>query len=656
MALYYEDFVTVDLIAPAIHRDFLCRTIGEGDKLANRFGVIVQKNKQDIDLTGETCNGYFIRSDGGTVVINGTVSGNRAYVDIPQACYAYEGQFALAIKLSGDGAIGTMRIIDGTVSNTTTGTVIDPGTIIPSIESLLERIDEAVDSIPSDYNALCIELECEGRRTETKLAAGAYTEVGILTQAGTDTTYFNDWHTTPYIPLYCQDLYFKGGFFPVAAYNTFCLYDASLNVLYMAKGDTMVKASDYPTAKYFRASADLSDLNAYYVIIGNQRSFEYIAKTISTFTSPEPVKLPNDFYYEQGLLSSDGLSVDDSFTAAHNFNTTPYIEIPGENLYFSGGFFPSDAYNTFVLYNASKQVVAMGRGNQTISLADYPTAKYFRASSNYRDAGDFFVSISTMPANRGKEIHVGTGQAYTTLRAGIAEAIKYTGSKVYVHPGTYDFATEFADIISAQPSGLQGIYLDNNVHVFFMAGSYVKAVFNTSNSWINTYFNPFFGRNFVLEGLNIEAKNCRYCIHDEQSGENVQYHNVYKDCVMKMTADGTTGTYCQCIGGGLGKNGYIEVNGGKYESYGQDGSGESPAISYHNGGYEGMDSKLFFRDVYLDGDGGFFRFGYYGPSTKKSEVYVANCSMKAAILKRAENSSAVVDNFAITEWNNVIRT
>ena len=157
MAFYKEDFVDIELTTGNIHRSFLPRTIGEGDKLANRFGIRAFRNGE-AETLGGSCTGFFIRSDGGTVTITGTVSGNTAYVDLPEACYAVEGQFALAIKVSGSGATGTLRIVDGVVSNTTTGTIVDPGTVIPSIEDLLDAIEAAVESIPADYSSLWASL------------------------------------------------------------------------------------------------------------------------------------------------------------------------------------------------------------------------------------------------------------------------------------------------------------------------------------------------------------------------------------------------------------------------------------------------------------------------------------------------------------------
>lgn len=154
MAIYKLDIVDIELNNGNIHRSFLPKTLGEGDKLANRFGVHLLRNGEEVSLDGATCTGYFIRPDSGTVTIEGIVSGNVAYVLIPEACYAVEGQFSLAIKVESGTVRGTMRIVDGIVANTTTDTIVDPGTIIPSIEELIEAINEAIESIPADYSSL----------------------------------------------------------------------------------------------------------------------------------------------------------------------------------------------------------------------------------------------------------------------------------------------------------------------------------------------------------------------------------------------------------------------------------------------------------------------------------------------------------------------
>lgn len=169
MAIYKSDIVDINLESGSIHRSFLSHTIGSGDDDANRFGVRAFRNGTPESLSG-ICTGYFIRADGETVVIsNGTISGNKATVTLPEACYVVEGQFALAIKVSNGGVTTTMRIIDGVVNRTTTSVIVDPGTIIPSIEDLIQAIDDAIEGIPQDYSMLSVTAETNGDADTGKL-------------------------------------------------------------------------------------------------------------------------------------------------------------------------------------------------------------------------------------------------------------------------------------------------------------------------------------------------------------------------------------------------------------------------------------------------------------------------------------------------------
>ena len=173
MAIYNENIVDIELNSGSIFRSFLSHTIGSGDVLANRFGVRVFRDGEP-EAIGGTCFGLFIRADGGTVAISsGTVSGNVAYVDLTEACYAVEGQFALAIKCQGGGVTGTLRIVDGVVSRTSTSVTVDPGTIIPSVEDMIEAIEDAVESIPSDYSGMWTTF-APAFSTETAYKAGQY--------------------------------------------------------------------------------------------------------------------------------------------------------------------------------------------------------------------------------------------------------------------------------------------------------------------------------------------------------------------------------------------------------------------------------------------------------------------------------------------------
>ena len=140
------DLVDVELKSGSVFRSFLNRNIGDGDVYGNRYGVRILNGGEPVDMTGAACVGYFIRADGVTLVIAGETGDSMASVLLPPACYAVEGSFTLAIKVSGTGFSGTMRIIDGTVCNVTTGQINDPSSEVPSLadyETLVERAEAA---------------------------------------------------------------------------------------------------------------------------------------------------------------------------------------------------------------------------------------------------------------------------------------------------------------------------------------------------------------------------------------------------------------------------------------------------------------------------------------------------------------------------------
>lgn len=146
MAIYREDIVDIELESGTTHRSFTNKVVGEGDINGNHFGFRCLRNGVPVSLTGSAVVGHFIRADGNTVQITGEIDGDTAFVTLPATCYAVEGQFTLAIKLSGGGVTGTIRMVDGTVVNTTNGAVIDPGSVIPDLADYLAVVEDAEEA------------------------------------------------------------------------------------------------------------------------------------------------------------------------------------------------------------------------------------------------------------------------------------------------------------------------------------------------------------------------------------------------------------------------------------------------------------------------------------------------------------------------------
>lgn len=145
-----EDVIDFDVRTGTISRSFSGRILGEGDEKGDLFGVRISRDGEPVDLSGLTTIGYFQRADGTTMLINGYRTGNFVYVILPDSAYAVPGVFQLAIKVTGDGTTSTVRIVDGTIVDTITGAIVDPGGVIPDLDdyaALVERAEDASEAI-----------------------------------------------------------------------------------------------------------------------------------------------------------------------------------------------------------------------------------------------------------------------------------------------------------------------------------------------------------------------------------------------------------------------------------------------------------------------------------------------------------------------------
>lgn len=122
------------------------------DNGGNTINVLVYDNGEPAQIGG-TVTANVIRADGGTVAVTGSLSGNKVTIVMPQACYAVTGAVSVIIKLTQDTTVTTIAAFVANVYRSSTDTVVDPGTIIQSVEDLIADIEGAVADIPVAYNA-----------------------------------------------------------------------------------------------------------------------------------------------------------------------------------------------------------------------------------------------------------------------------------------------------------------------------------------------------------------------------------------------------------------------------------------------------------------------------------------------------------------------
>lgn len=151
-----ESWFRQDLKEP-VHVQMIHGNVFSQDEQANLIGVTLTDGGEAATLSG-TVSASIIRADGATVAQAGTLSGNRCSVILPAAAYAVPGPLVIALKLTQSGVVTTVLAVAATVYRTSTDSVVDPGTIIPSIQDLINDIDAAVASIPADYSSLWASL------------------------------------------------------------------------------------------------------------------------------------------------------------------------------------------------------------------------------------------------------------------------------------------------------------------------------------------------------------------------------------------------------------------------------------------------------------------------------------------------------------------
>lgn len=151
----------------------LQQILATGDKAANRIGVRLYSGGEAYS-PGGSCRGYVLRADGATVpILDGTISGNEMSIDLPEAAYAVQGSVVISIVNITSGSATTVFLGVGSVNRTQSDVVIDPGEVLDDINTLIEAIEAAVESIPADYSDLQAGV-APAFSTSTAYAAGDY--------------------------------------------------------------------------------------------------------------------------------------------------------------------------------------------------------------------------------------------------------------------------------------------------------------------------------------------------------------------------------------------------------------------------------------------------------------------------------------------------
>lgn len=284
----------------------------------------------------------------------------------------------------------------------------------------------------------------------------------------------------------------------------------------------------------------------------------------------------------------------------------------------------------------------------------------FKALTDLENSLDKKINAEILKASIVHTFHVekdGTGD-FTKLIDAIDEAEKYMDSVVYVGDGEWNIIDELgSDYLNSVSFTQRGIVLKNRINLVFSSKSKVICDYSGDNTTIKNWLSPFNAgkHGFTLENLNIYSHNVRYSMHDERDSDGDFYINRYINC--HFFNHDEKGGFRQCIGGGLGKNGYIVIENCIFEN---PKASNNSLVSYHNTANVGggsAKSNIEVSNCYVKGTGT-LRFSWYGTSTDTTIVKATGNNLGSAIQFVAETSDGTSpnENVELYEWNNIIRS
>ena len=125
-----------------------------GDNKAHTWEITVLMDKEPADLSDASAMAYFVREDGNTVLVTGTVIGSVCtYVMLP-SCYAVKGSLRCVLKIL-SASLGPVTLMDKIVQirEGVGSSFVDPGAVIPNIDTLIQAAVSATQAANSANTA-----------------------------------------------------------------------------------------------------------------------------------------------------------------------------------------------------------------------------------------------------------------------------------------------------------------------------------------------------------------------------------------------------------------------------------------------------------------------------------------------------------------------
>ena len=146
MAAQYVAIKRISSLDTPITAEKLDGSLFTTEKQAHEFIISVRKNGVKQTVTGSV-SGKFIRANGTTIFLQGSISNGDAVVRLHQDCYNVQGRFTFNIFNTQSGVTTCIYSAVGKMDMGSTETVIDAGDVVPDISDVVAKQEEMTQVI-----------------------------------------------------------------------------------------------------------------------------------------------------------------------------------------------------------------------------------------------------------------------------------------------------------------------------------------------------------------------------------------------------------------------------------------------------------------------------------------------------------------------------
>lgn len=337
-------------------------------------------------------------------------------------------------------------------------------------------------------------------------------------------------------------------------------------------------------------------------------------------------------------------------------STTIYIQIPNQQMHISyfdenysyvSGNLITDSSGTFVTPATAKYVILSFKWE----YADTVMLSY--SNINYRPYYTLDEVDKLLSSPIREKVIIKPDGVFNDIVDGFNYAFSKGNCDVYIE-GVW----ELNDYLNKVDTN-KGIRIGNNNHYFFASDSKITFTYTGSNTNISNVTSAFismrgFG-DFEMYNATIECSNVRYCVHDDNGGVSssnlplISYTHKYINCNMKLTRPNTPEN-THCIGGGIGEDGYVVIDGCLFNSV----NSQNGDVSFHgnwsfNAYSIASKFNMFITNCYFEHT---LQLVSPDPETTPKNLLFANNSISESIILNDTDTT----KWNIKQWNNEIRS